>query len=331
VAKLAGVSSGVVSYVLNDGPRPVAAATRRRVLDAVQQLQYRPNASAKALRLNKTNVLGVLLPNIANPFFAEFARELERAAHRKGRSLVIANTDLDHSLEPEQIRSLIDRGIDGLALFGILDKELATQAVDFGITVVSMDSQFKGSSIPTVLVDDFQASKAAVEHLQAHGHRRIGYIGGPTELAVSHERLNGWRAQAGLKLSDGELDMLAYTSVHTRSGGRKAALEILSAATPPTALLVSADIQAIGVLQACRELDISVPEDLGIISFDGTEEAAFSSPSLSSVTIPVEALAQAALDALLTQHELIETVLVPFELTLRESCGCGSRWAANPL
>ena len=323
VARLSGVSTAVVSYVLNNGPRPVAAETRERVLAVMKELNYRPNASARALTTQRTNVIGLLVPDISNPFFAEFGRTVQNQAFARGFALLLGETSSDPAREKSQVASMLEREVDGLVIFGIQDVGLVETLSTSELPLVSMDWQLSAQPVATVMVDDYRASRDAVAHLAGHGHRRIGYIGGPGDLLVSQDRYRGWSDEMRERFPDLELEGLAFEATHTREGGYDAAGRVLAEAEPPTALFVSADVQAVGVLHACYEAGVDVPGDLAIVSFDGTSESAFSAPPLTSVRLPMEEMAALALDKLLAQGETgldVHTV-VQHSLILRASCG----------
>jgi LacI family transcriptional regulator len=324
VAKKAGVSTAVVSYVVNNGPRPVASATRDRVLAAMAELEYRPNASARALKLARTGVLGLVVPDISNPFFSEFAKHVQDIAHEQGYAVIVGNTNLDPEREQAQLTSILDREVDGLIVFGIRDATLLSTLVTTRVPVVSMDWQLQDGTVPTVVADDYGAALAAVQHLVGHGHTDIGYIGGPDDLRISHVREQGWADVVGPLVSSDRLLELRTFAEFSRRGGHAAGLTLLSGAPRrPTALFVSSDIQAIGVLHACYILGLDVPGDLAVVSFDGTEDSEFSSPPMTTVQLPLELMAGHAVRKLLESSPGLDLhSTIPHRLIVRDSCGC---------
>ncbi len=327
VAKRAGVSTAVVSYVVNNGPRPVASATRERVLVAMAELEYRPNASARALKLARTGVLGLMVPDISNPFFSEFAKHVQDIAHDQGYAVIVGNTNLDPERERAQFTSIMDREVDGLIVFGIRDAALVGSLSTTRVPVVSMDWQLQDGSVPTVVADDYGAAVSAVQHLVGHGHTDIGYIGGPDDLRISHIREQGWSDIVGPLVGLARLTELRAFAEFSRRGGYAAGLELLSSTmTTPSALFVSSDVQAIGVLHACYALGVDVPEDLAIVSFDGTEDSEFSSPPMTTVQLPLELMALHAVRKVLgTSTGLDLHSTIPHHLIVRDSCGCDRR------
>lgn len=324
VARRAGVSAAVVSYVVNNGPRPVAAATRERVLKAIDELDYRPNASARALKLQRTNVLGLMVPDISNPYFSEFAKVVQEKCFALGYAVIVADSSLEAGREAAQIRALLERQVDGVIDYGVQDAELLSLFTAADVPIVSMDSQMTNPRIPTVAIDDYTAARDAVLHLAGHGHQRIGYLGGPKDVPVSRARYEGWRDVMLATNPQASLDGLTANPPFSRAGGATGARELLMESDPPTALFVASDLQAMGVLYACNQMGITVPDDVAMISFDGTQETEYSIPPLSVVQQPTAQLADAAVDMVLHGDHYGEAprTVIAHSLTIRRSCGC---------
>jgi len=327
VARRAGVSTAVVSYVLNDGPRPVAVATRERVLRAIADLGYRPNASARALKLARTGVLGLFVPDIANPFFAAFARHVQDQAQRRDLAVMIGNTGLDPDREETQLGSIIERQVDGLIVFGIKGPAQLERLLMSGIPLVSMDWQLQDASVPTIVADDYGAARTAIEHLIAHGHRDIAFIGGPEGLQVSGARREAWQELVGMRLEPAEADHLGVAAEFSLVGGYEGYLRVHEQlGRHPRALFASSDVQAIGAIRAATDLGLTVPTDLAVVSFDGTQVGEFSIPSLTAVRLPLELMAEHAVQKVLQgPGPLGLHSTVPHTLVIGESCGCPSR------
>lgn len=319
VARLAGVSTAVVSYVTNGGPRPVAAGTRQRVLDAIAELGYHPNSSARALRLGRTHTLALLVPAITNPFFAELAGELQRAAHAAGYALQFADVGSGMDRADEQISALIERQVDGIMTIG-LDAEIdLAPALDRGIAVVALDRFAHKADVPTVAIDDRSAAADGVRHLVEHGHSRIAMLAGPRGAPASEARVQGWAQALDATLSD--LGDLLFHAEFSHERGREAAREVLERATGATALFVASDIQAVGVVHELNTRGIDVPDELALMGFDGTPESAYCWPSLSTVRQPVETMADTAL-AMVTGARPSAHHVVEHAVVARSSCGC---------
>jgi LacI family transcriptional regulator len=320
VARLARVSVAVVSYVINDGPRPVAAATRERVLAAMEELRYRPNASARALKLARTNVLGLVITDITNPYFSELALHIQERAHALGYGLMIANTGQDQAKGSAELHNMLAREVDGIAVYGVTNPETFDVIARADVRVVSMDWDLTVPNVPSVGIDDYGASRQAVEHLISHGHDEVGFIAGTGDLTL---RQQSWADTMATRCSADRIDSLRAVGEFSRLGGYLAALDLLQRPSPPRAVFVSSDVQAFGLLRAAQHLGLSVPKDLAIVSFDGTDASAFTFPSLTAIQLPLDEIAKHSL-AKLTSRELDGQmhVTVPHKLVVRESCGC---------
>jgi LacI family transcriptional regulator len=320
VARYAGVSTAVVSYVVNDGPRPVAAATAARVRDAVRVLGYRPNASARALRTGSTQMLGLVVPEIGNPLFAEMAVAVERAAARRGHALLLVNSDGDPRAERTLIRTLTARQVDGVIVSTMQHGSGAADLATLGVPVVLVNTFTAHDGVDTVGVDARAGARVGVEHLISHGHTRIGLVIGGAETEA---RERGWQdATRAAGLPDGPLVREPFT----REGGYRGALRMYGGSDRPTALFASSDMQAIGALRALGELGLRVPEDVAVLSFDGTDEAEYAAPRLTAVRQPVEEMAEEAVARLIAPDPGRAPHHASFTPTLviGRSCGCAA-------
>ncbi len=299
VAHRAGVSPAVVSYVLRPGMRPVADATRERVLAAIEELGYRPNAIAQALRRGPTQSIGLLVPDHTNPFFGELARAVEDIAFQEDYVLLMGSTADDCAREARYVRAFVDRQVDALLLVAARSHPELGAAVGAGIPVVVLDRVPEGTGVSTVRSDGVQGAELAVDHLVALGHERIGIVAGPQDLVVADDRLLGWRAalrRAGLPHDE----RLVAHGAFSRAGGAAAAVALLGR-TDVTAMFVSSDVQAAGALTACAERGLAVPRDLSVVSFDGTELAPYTQPALTVVQQPIAQIAGTAMRRLLAR------------------------------
>ncbi|HKU11899.1 MAG TPA: LacI family DNA-binding transcriptional regulator [Sinomonas sp.] len=315
VARRAGVSPGLVSYVLNGGPRPVSADARARIEAAMEELGYRRDGVARFLRTGKTNSLGLVLPDIALPYFAEITKELNARAFDAGFQLLIATTEFDVQRERDQLESLAERRVDGIILMSVEPEQDFSSLEQLGTRVAVIDR-------PEFAVNSARAETA---HLIEHGHTRIGFIGGGGLARVSNRRQLGWsRALESAGLEHREAWIVSAEL--TRAGGQSAALHLLASKEPeerPSALLVESDAQACGVLRAARDLGLDVPGDLAVVTSEGTDLAAFTVPSLTSIAQPVRTIARDAVNAVLGEgpERVLRINNLDFELVLRESCG----------
>jgi len=298
VAKLAGVSPSVVSYVLLPNSRPVAAKTRARVLAAVEELGYRPNAIAQALRGGPTSSIGLLVPDHTNPFFAELVRAVEDLAFQHSYVLLTGSTGNSAERESRYVRVFLDRHVDALLLVGTSARPELDRVADSGTPVVLLDRVPPESTISTVRTDGVLGARKAVEHLAGRGHRRVGIIAGPPDLAVSDDRVTGWLQAMQARDLTADESLLEHAPF-TLGGGHDAAMRMLRTRDGATAVFVSSDVQALGVLAACDEHGIRVPQDLAVVSFDGTELSAYAQPPLTVVQQPISHIAHTAVRRIL--------------------------------
>lgn len=319
VARLAGVSTAVVSYVVNNGPRPVAAETRKRVQRAIKELDYHPNPSARALKTGSTGLIGVVVPEILNSYFSEFVDAIDIAARRRRDSILLSITHEDPQTEEGVISSLVNRGVDGLIFNCRLVNPELYQAGDMRTPRVLLDRATPVKGIPALGADLAAGARLGVEHLVSHGIRRIGFLGGPLPASGQDYRRMAWEevvAQHGL------VSTAPVITAWSRAGGFEGMVELLSRPDPPTAVLAASDAIAIGALHALRQRGLRVPQDMAVVSIDGTAEAGYSWPPLTTVRQPFETMAEAALAALAEPPEAETRVLFPMSLQIRSSCGC---------
>ncbi|PSL05859.1 LacI family transcriptional regulator [Haloactinopolyspora alba] len=325
VAHRAGVSVAVVSYVLNDGPRPVSDTSRQKVLRAIEELDYRPNRVASALRSRRTWSIGLVVPDNSNPFFAQLAHAIEDDAFSRGYSLLLGNASGDRAREQNYLETFQDRRVDGLIVVSNRPSAELARNYDAAVPlVVVSDHSVAGlPSVSTVKADNSGGARNATEHLVRHGHRRIACLLGPRDSAPAIERHAGWKQALGDAGLDAAADLVRWTTF-TRSAGHLSAVDLLSGANPPSAVFAATDHQAFGVLRAAADLGLRVPDDVAVIGFDGIAEADYSVPRLATVKQPVTDIAARAVELLLRDRRDTVGVHEVFPLTLlaRGSCGC---------
>ncbi|MET4781756.1 LacI family DNA-binding transcriptional regulator [Glaciihabitans sp. UYNi722] len=316
VARYAGVSPAVVSYTVNAGPRPVAAATRARVQDAIRVLGYRPNAAARTLKVGSTTMLGLIVPDSSNPFFAQFGHALEDVAAASGYALLVVNVSNTKDLALG-IRRLASRQVDGMFIAVKLGMADLAALGESGTPAVLLNQSDAVSGLPTIGSDLYEGARQGVRHLIEHGHRTVAFVG---ESDPSEERQRGWRdalAAAGLELGP------IAAAEFTRESGYAAGQSLLTLEQRPTAVFVSSDQQAVGVLRAFHEGGLSLPADIAIVSLDGSPEAEYSWPALTTVVQPVRDMAMDALERLVQPNAPTRFVQYATTLLIRQSCGCG--------
>lgn len=325
VARLANVSPTTVSHVLNN-TRRVSPDVRDRVLRVVQSIHYQPNALARSLRRGETHTLGLVLPDSANPFFAEIGRSIEAAAFQSGFSVILCNSESNPEKEMFYLDVMARKRVDGILLVsaGISPAHLE-EFRSRGIPVVAMDRDFAGLDIDTVLSDNQYGAVLATRHLMALGHRRIACITGPSGISPSAQRATGYaRALEEARLPI-DPNLVVRGDFRPESGWR-AARTLFSLKSPPDAIFACNDMMAIGVLRAASELGLRIPVDAALVGFDDIELSAYTHPALTTVSQDKTGLAATAVQFLVeritsdNRLELRRALLQP-RLVVRRSCG----------
>lgn len=320
VAREAGTSVAVVSYVINNGPRPVAELTKQRVLDAIEKTGYRPNGIARALASGTTKTYGLVVPNISNPFISSMAHALQREAFTNGQVLLLGDAGDSRQRELELINNLLHRQVDGL-LYTSVDRHPYIELIQStGTPFVMLDRVDPAQQVCAIRVDERAAAFQATQHLIEHGYRDIAIICGPLDMLNTQDRVNGWRdalLQAGLVVRDEWI----FSTSYTRPGGYQAAQQMLKGPLPQ-ALFATNELQAFGCLRAMAEQHLTAPKDLALICFNGTIESEFNVPSLTTVRQPVDEMAKTAIEMLKNWTGAPAIREFNFSLQLGESCGC---------
>jgi DNA-binding LacI/PurR family transcriptional regulator len=290
-----------------------------------EELNYQPNVMASALTGKKTYTIGLLIPDLVNPFFAELSRSIEDHAHELGYNLMICNTDNDMTKELKYIRVLQQKQVDGIiAATGVRNDAILKELVSKRMPITLVARETSVLSAGTVLVDDYTGAYNAISYLQGIGHKRIGVIAENLEVSSSRERVRGYKqamVNAGLTYDEG----LVKVSDSSVEGGKMAGYALLQESERPTAIFACNELLAIGAMQAARERKIAIPGQLSIIAFDNTILATVTDPPLTTVAQPIKEMGEQVVK-LITQDltDLIITraaqrvVLLP-ELIIRGS------------
>ncbi|UKY37148.1 LacI family DNA-binding transcriptional regulator [Pantoea dispersa] len=321
VAKAAGTSVAVVSYVINNGPRPVAEATRQRVLAAIQQTGYRPNAVARALASGSTKTFGLIVPNIANPFVASMAHVLLQESLNHGHVMLLGDAGDDRQRELELIQGLLNRQVDGL-FYTSVDRHPYIDVIQAsGTPLVMLDRIEPRPGVSMLCVNEREAARQVTAHLLSHGYQQVGMISGPREMLNAQDRIQGWRdamAQHGLTVDEA----LIFPTGYSRQGGYDAGQRMIASGRVPRALFTSNEGQAIGCIRALSEHGLRVPHDVALVCFNGTEQSAFHVPTLTTVRQPLREMARSAIAMLKNGHGEAQLAEFPHHLEIGESCGC---------
>lgn len=329
VARLAGTSVITVSRVLNGHPR-VSPATRRRVLEAVSAVGYRPNGLARGLVTRKSRLVGAVVSDITNPVFAQMIRGIADGLRARGYGLLLAHTDGDPQRDAEAVEMMLATGIDGLILCSTRAPEPVLQmAPEVGKAVVLVNRHVSHPNIHCVVADNQGGSKEAVLHLLRLGHRRIAYISGPPASWSNQQRLIGYRSaleQGGIPYDP---DLVPVAVPPNVTGGDVAMQQLLALPEPPTAVLAFDDLVAIGVIRSAARQGRQVPSDIAVVGFDDIELAEYLWPPLTTVRQPKYELGREAarllLEAIAGNTTGQVTRVLPCELMVRHSCGARAR------
>ena len=327
VAKRARVSVATVSYVVNNGPRPVAEATRKRVLRTIKALGYRPSGVAQSLRLQRTRTIGLIVPDTANPFFASLAKGVDDAVFACGYSLLLCHSGYVAAREQAYVELLLAREVDGvLYVQGAPDATALHRLLQCGVPTVAVDREIPDVALDRVVVDNFGGSVQATKYLIGLGHRRIGCIARHLPLSNAAERIRGYQEtlmDAGLPINPAYL----VSGGPGYEEGRRAMTEILRMRPRPTAVLAYPDVVAIGAIRAAHDLGLRVPEDVSVVGFDDIPLSAFIRPRLTTVAVGIWEMGQRAATVLLdkVQGEVeglpSRRLVLPATLVIRESTG----------
>ena len=295
------LSPSTVSRVLSGQAERfrISPATRERVLAEAAKSGLVVNAVARGLRLRTTQTLGLVIPDVSNPFFAALARQIEHQARARGYSVLLADSQESVEVEAEAVRLMGGRRVDGLILAPVGTASRAALApLATALPVVLVDRVLPGFAGPSVTADNFAGARDATRLLLARGHRRIGCLQGRPDSSVQEERLRGHQAalaEAGIALDPA----LLRGGLHAPDAGRSGIEAWFGArGVAPTAVLAFGNLLALGALQALRRLGLGVPEEVSLIAFDDQPWTELTAPPLTTVAQPVEALAEVAMQRL---------------------------------
>ncbi len=296
LARELDLSVSVVSRVLNGKANEyrISEKTQMLVRDAAEKQGFSVNQLARGLRLQKTRTIGLLIPDISNSFFSTIARAVENSARRRGYSTILCDTENDNTIEQQALGLLHGRSVDGLLIAPVGKEFDHIQAIhDRGIPIVLVDRFFNHLDIPYVTSNNYQGAYDGTIHLINAGHQRIGFIQGIPDSKPNVERLRGY----GQALCDQRLPVdsdLILGSMFEEEDGYRSATQLLTGDSPPTALLASSSLAALGVMRACLELGLRIPEDVSLIGYDEYPYAPLLAPPLTTIAQQTQSIAEAA-------------------------------------
>jgi LacI family transcriptional regulator len=323
VARHAGVSAATVSRVMNSSNK-VREGTAARVRAAINELEYRPNTSARSLRSGKSNLYGLIVSDIRNPFFPDLIEHFESLAVHYGIDVTFANTGYSQDRLLNGIRRLLERNVDGLA---VLTSEVSRAAIEkikrSGVPVVFLNQPNLAGGLRNIAIDYVRGFSDAVEHLRMLGHRRIGFVAGPPTLSSAVRRHQAFLTAMKTHKLRFESEWL-FQGDHKTTGGQFAAERIFSMKKAPTAVICSNDMTAIGLLHTANRLGHSVPGELSLIGFDDLFLSEIVQPALTTLHLSRQDIATRAFYALRGNNDETvapkTTVILP-RLVVRASTG----------
>ncbi|MFS1516295.1 LacI family DNA-binding transcriptional regulator [Bacillus sp. SCS-151] len=329
VAKHANVAPSTVSRVIANHPR-ISDKTKERVRAAMKELGYHPNFNARSLANNSTRAIGLVMPSTAdkalqNPFFPEVIRGISAAAHVKQYALHISTGGTDDEKLDGVMQMVQGRRVDGIILlYSRVDDEVLHYLRDKDFPFVVIGKPFTNvEDITHIDNNNFRAAKEVTEYLIQLGHERIGFVGGDNHLIVTIDRLGGYEKA----IHEAKLTYRHEYVIHEeflKEGGQEAVLELMSLSQPPTALVVSDDVMALGVLNMLDRMGKVVPDDISVVSFNNVLLSEIARPPLTSVDINIYQLGYEAAKNLIlhveSPEEPIKRVIIPHKLIKRSSC-----------
>ena len=333
VAKRAGVSNAVVSYVVNNGPRKTSEETRKKVLKAIEELGYRKNNVARSLKTNTSKVIGLIIPDSSNEFYSEVAKGIEEELYKWGYTLMFGNSANSIERQRNYIETFISQMADGIIFLTTpLPQDHLGVIKGNKIPMVVVDPEFdinkdREKELCIVTVDNHKGGRLAGEYLLAQGHQKLAVITGAEKVPPATDRVEGFQSVLQEVGIDAEI---LWHGDHPEDG-YQAAKQLLTSSDSPTAIFACNDLLALGVLRAAEDLNIRVPEDLAIIGFDDIEIADFICPRLTTIRQPKYEVGQVSAEFLikLIQQNIdgkcdegkggSQSIMLDTELIIRES------------
>lgn len=324
IAQDAGVSTATVSRVLNK-TQSVSEELQARVEASVAKLGYRPNIVARSLRLRRTFVIGMIIPNVSNAYFMDIVRAAEDVAIESGYAGTICSSDQDLTKERRYVEMLRDRMVDG-ALIAVADRQASdlSSLVRAKVPIVLIDRRLDDAALDSVTVDTRSGAYSGVQHLVQRGYKRIATIAGPQSVSTGADKLEGYREalrDAGLPIDEELICIGDYSDASGYELGRG----LLNISHPPQAVLAANNLMTLGLLRAVQERGLRIPHDIGIIGFDDNKWASLLSPPVTFVDQPTYELGKTATELLLARMKgerrpSVEHVVLRTRLIVRGSC-----------
>lgn len=322
VAREAGVSMATVSRVVNGNPN-VKPSTRKKVLETIERLGYRPNAVARGLASKKTTTVGAIIPDISSMFFADLARGIEDIATMYKYNIILANSDRNKEKELQLINTMLEKQVDGILFMGgHISEEHIQQFTSSSVPVVLASTVDETDTIPSVNIDNEKAAYEATKFLLDQGNAHPAFIYGHDDTLISQYKFEGYKralAEAGAELNEDFVVNVDYSY----ASGIKAVKQLLTLDVKPTAVFVASDEMALGVIHGAQDLGFRVPEDLEVFGFNNTRLATMVRPTLSTIVQPmydIGAVSMRLLTKFMNNEEVPEKkVILPHRIIERNS------------
>lgn len=325
VAKVAGVGVMSVSRVVN-GTRKVSSETERKVRAALDRIGYEPNEAARVLKGQRSRVLGIILPDLADPFFAKCANAIQETARDAGYVTWMTATANNEEVEREITEAMVQRRVAGLLVVpsGSQNKHFAKAALG-GIPIVSIDRPLENVRADAFVVDNREATIRATQHLIEHGHRSILCVTDDYAISTRMERVTGY--SEAMKRANLPVQICAVSQVGGSLSDQLG--RALYTATPPTAIFAESDLIAVQTLHELQNRSLSIPDKMALIAFDDFDAATLVRPAVTVIRQPAAELANQATDLLIsrlnkTGSDRSTIIVLNTEFVIRESCGCGN-------
>lgn len=301
IARLAGVSKATVSRVINNKSEGVGKETRKAIQKLIDDLEYKPNLLARGIVTSKTKTLGLILPDITNPFFPELVKAVEGYVSDNGYTVFVGNTDFSLEKEKEYVSNLIAKRVDGVILTSTVDNSsiIHNRFKKYNVPCVLLDRAIKNLDYDAgVFIDNEYGLYISCEYLIKHGNKRIAFISGPEKISTSVERIEGYKMALAQYNIDYDENLIKYGNF-TFESGYKAVRELHNEGIAFSAILAANDIMAIGAMKALKELGCKIPEDIEVIGFDNIEVSSMVEPALTTVQQPTYEMGRKAAEYLL--------------------------------
>lgn len=294
IAEKVGVSKTTVSMVINKKDDNISEETKMKIRRIIEETGYIPNNAARGLNTNKSGSIGIIIPDISNPFFSELSRAIEDVANKLGYNVILCNSDNNADKEKKYVELLISKLIDGIILIPGQESEASAKLLKLNsIPFVFVDRYIKGfEDCPGIYFDNKQGIKCGIEYLYGKGKRNIVFVSGPRKINVNKERLDGYKnimTEYGIYNKS-----LIFESTFSLEGGIEITNQILDKCKSVDAIFYSNDIMAIGGMKALKRREYKIPEDIVIIGFDGITLSRMIEPELTTIQQPIYSMGQQA-------------------------------------